>query len=167
MHVVTLKKITLLDEEMQECIALTVPEEREDFYTSNALLLAYTFEYNRRNLMPRESRAIYADGKMVGLITYIYYTDSPVFKEVCYRIAPFMIDRNYVGLGYEKEAVTLLLDEIRMKPFGEAAAVFVVYHPDEKDMAELFENLGFIKTDLDWAAVGDDECKDIISRLAM
>jgi len=167
MYVVTLKKITLLDKEMEECIALTVPKEREDYYTSNALILAYTFEYSRRNLMPRESRAIYADGKMVGLITYIYYANSPVFKEICYRIAPFMIDRNYVGLGYEKAAITLLLDEIRMKHFGEAAAVFTEYHPDEKDIVEIFENLGFIKTDLDWAAVGDDECEDIISRLAI
>jgi len=165
--VVTLNKITLLDEEAKDFIALAVPNEREDYFTSNAVILAYTFEYNRRNLMPRESRAIYADGKPVGLITYIYYTDSPVFKEVCYRITPFMIDKNYVGLGYEKEAVTLLLDEIRTKPFGEAAAVFAVYHPDEKDMAELFANLGFIKTDLDWADIGDDKCVDIIARLAI
>ena len=164
---ITLKNITLLDEEMKDCIALTVPKKREDYFTSNAIILAYTFEYSRRNLMPRESRAIYADGKMVGLITYIYYTNSPVFKEICYRIAPFMIDRDYMGLGYEKAAVKLLLDEIRMKPFGEAAAVFAVFHPDEEDIAELFENLGFIKTDLDWSAIGDDKCEDIIARLAI
>jgi len=167
LFMIELRKITLFDEEAKDCIALTVPKEREDYFTSNAVILAYTFENSRRNLMPRESRAIYADGKMVGLITCIYYTNSPVFKEVCYRIAPIMIDRDYVGLGYEKAAVTILLDEIRMKPFGEAAAVFAVYNPDEKDMAELFESLGFVKTDLDWAAIGDDECEDIIARLAI
>jgi len=166
---IELRKITFLDEEAKDCIALTAPKEREDYFTSNALILAFAFENNRRNLMPRECRAIYdsTDGKMVGLITYIYYVNSPVFKEVCYRIAPFMVDENYVGLGYEKAAVALLLDEIRTKPLGEAAAVFAAYNPDEKDMAELFESLGFAKTDLDWTPIGEDECEDIIVRLAI
>ena len=164
---IKLKKITLLDEEMKDCIALTVPKERKDYVNSNALNLAYTFEDNRRNIKPRECRAIYADGKMVGLISYIYYTNSPVFKEVCYRIVSVMVDRDYVGLGYENAAAKILLDEIRMKPVGEAAAVFAVYHPDEKDMAELFESLGFVKTDLDWTAIGKDECEDVIVRLTI
>ncbi|MCL2620417.1 MAG: hypothetical protein FWD97_05765 [Defluviitaleaceae bacterium] len=164
---IELRKITLLDEEMKDCIALNIPKEREDYVLSNALTLAYTFENNRRNLRLRESRAIYADGKMVGVITYAYFTDSPVYKEVCYRILPFTVDRDSVGLGYEKAAVAILLDEIRMKPFGEAATVFAVYHPDEKDMAELFESLGFVKTDLDWSPIGDDESEDIFVRLAM
>ncbi|MCL2377571.1 MAG: hypothetical protein FWC77_00435 [Defluviitaleaceae bacterium] len=164
---IELRKITLLDEEMKECIALTVPEKRKDYVGTNAIALAYTFENNRRNIRPRESLAIYADGKMVGLITYVYFANSPVYKEICYRILPIMIDKDYVGLGYEKAAVTILLDKIRMKPFGEAAAVFAVYHPDENDMAELFESLSFAKTDLDWAPIGDDECKDIIARLAI
>ena len=164
---IELKKITLLDKEMKDCIALTVPKEREDYANSNTLNLAYTFEYNRRNIMPRECRAIYANGKMVGLISYIYYTNSPVFKEVCYRIVPFAIDRDSAGFGYENAAVAILLDEIRTKPFGEAVAVFAAYHPDEKDMAELFESHGFVKTDLDWGAIGEDECEDIIVRLTI
>jgi len=164
---IKLKKITLLDEEMKACIALTIPKEREDYMNSNVLNLAYTFEDNRRNIKPRECRAIYANGKMVGLISYAYFTKSPVFKEVCYRIVSLMVDKDSVGLGYEKAAATILLDEIRLKPFGDAAAVFAVYNPGEKDMAELFENLGFIKTDLDWAAIGEYECKDVIVRLAI
>ena len=164
---IELRKITLLDEEMKGCIALTIPKEREDYMESNAIILADIFEYNRRNLGVRESRAIYADGKIVGLICYSYFTDSPVYKEICYRILPFAVDGDSVGLGYEKAAVASLLDEIRMKPFGEATAVFATYHPDEKDMAELFESLGFVKTDLDWSPLGDDEREDIIVRLAI
>ena len=164
---IELKKITLLDKEMKDCIALTVPEERQDYMNSNALNLVYAFEDNRRNIRPRECLAIYVDGKMVGLVSYAYWTNSPVFKEDCYRIISIMVDRGSVGLGYEKAAAKILIDEIRLKPFGEAAAIFAVYHPDEKDMAELFESLGFIKTDLDWAAIGDDECEDIIARLAI
>jgi len=36
--VVTLNKITLLDEEAKDFIALSVPKEREDYYTSNAVI---------------------------------------------------------------------------------------------------------------------------------
>ena len=164
---VTLKKITLLDNEMQECIALTIAEEREDYVESNAVCLSDDFEYNRRKIRVWESRAIYADSKMVGLVAYNYYKDDPVYKEACYRIRPFAVDRDFVGLGYEKAAVTVLLEEIRKKPCGEAMAVFATYHPDEEDIAELFKNLGFVKTDLDWTAEGNDECKDIIVRLAI
>ena len=163
---VALKKITILDKEMEECIALTVPEERRDYVESNAVNLSDEFEYNRRKISVWESRAIYADDKMVGLISYNYYIDDPVFKEVCYRIRPFTVDRDFVGLGYEKAALAILLDEIRNKPFGEAAAIFATYHPDDKGMAELFESFDFAKTELDWDTK-DEECKDIIVRLTI
>ena len=35
---ITLKKITIFDDEMKECIALTIPEEREDYIESNAAM---------------------------------------------------------------------------------------------------------------------------------
>jgi len=164
---IILRKITLLDKEMKECIALTIPEERDDYVESNAICLSDDFEYNRRKIGVWESRAIYANNKMVGLICYNYYTSDPVFKEVCYRIRPFSVERGSVGLGYEKAAVAVLLDEIRKKPFGEASVVFATYHPSDKDAIELYEGLGFVKTGLDWATEGDDERKDIIARLAI
>jgi len=163
---ITLKKITILDEEMKECIALTIPEELEDYVESNAICLSDDFEYNRRKLRIWESRAIYADGNMVGLIAYNYYTGDPVFKETCYRIRPFAIDREHAGLGYESAALTSLLDEIREKPFGEAAVVFATFHPNEEEAGKLYKKHGFSETDLDWASV-DDECKDIIVRLSI
>ena len=160
---IELRKITFLDEEMKECIALAIPEERKKYVESYAIILSDDFEFNRRNLGVRESRAVYADGKMVGLITFNYYADSPVYKEACYRIQPFALDRDS-GLGHEKAAVSALIDEFRKKSFGEAAAAVATYHPDEEGMAELFESLGFVKTDLDWSPVGQDERKDIIVR---
>ena len=163
---VALKKITILDKKMEECIALTVPEERRDYVESNAICLSDDFEYNRRKIRVWESRAIYADDKMIGLISYNYYTDDPVFKEVCYRIQPFAVDRDFVGLGYEKAALAILLDEISNKPCGEAAVVFATYHPDDKGVAELFESFAFTKADLD-LTTEDEECKDIIVRLAI
>jgi len=40
-----------------------------------------------------ECKAIYTEGKMIGLISYNYYINNPVFKEDCYRIRPIMIDK--------------------------------------------------------------------------
>jgi len=164
---VTLKKITILDEKMKESIALTIPEDREDYVKSNAIALSDDFEYNRRKIAVWESRAIYADDKMVGLICFNYYTNDPFYKEPCYRIRPFAVDKNSAGLGYEKDSLTVLLDEIRKKPFGDAEAVFATYHPDDKDARELYDSFGFAKTELDLTADDDDECEDIIARLAI
>ena len=168
---IELRKITLLDEEMKDCIALTIPKERRDYVDSYAVILSLVFEFDRRNLGAgagmRECRAIYADGKMIGLFTFDYSVNSRIFKEACYRIQPFAIDRDAAGLRYEQAAVTALIDEFRKKPLGEATAVFATYHPDEKDMAELFENIGFVKTDFDWSSVGQDSREDIIARFAI
>jgi len=165
---IELKKITILHEGIKEFIDLTIPEEREDYVESNAIILSDNFEFNRRNLGVLECRAIYADGKAVGLITFNYYKNSPLSKgEACYRIRPFAIDRDFVGLGYEQAAVTALIDEFRKKPFGEAAVVVATYHPDEKDMAELFKNIGFAVMDFDWADVGEDGREDICVRFAI
>ena len=168
---ITLRKITLLDEEMKDCIALTISEERKEYVDSNAIILSLVFEFDRRNLggghALRECRAIYASGKMIGLFTFDYSASSRIFKEACYRIQPFAIGKDFVGLGYEQKAVTALIDEFRKKPLGEATAVFATYHPNENGMAELFESIGFVKTDFDWSSVGQDGRKDIIVRFAI
>ena len=44
MAMVELKKITILDEHMKECIALDIPKEKEDYVYSNALMLAVAYE---------------------------------------------------------------------------------------------------------------------------
>jgi len=168
---ITLRKITLLDEEMKDCIALTISEERKEYVDSNAIILSLVFEFDRRNLgagnVMRECRAIFADGKMIGLFTFDYSASSRIFKEACYRIQPFAFGKDFVGLGYDETAVTALVDEFRKMPLGEATAVFATYHPNEKGMAELYESTGFVKTDFDWSSVGQDGREDIIVRLAI
>jgi diamine N-acetyltransferase len=113
-----------------------------------------------------ECRAIYAGDKMLGLISYSYYVDDPVFTEVCYRIRPPMIDKNHVGKGYEEAALRRLLEEIRTKPHGDATAVFVTCDPEEADMAKLYESVGFIKTDMTWEAEDPDD-NDVIMRMGL
>jgi len=110
-----------------------------------------------------ECRAIYAGEQMVGLIAYNYYVNDPVFKEICYRIRPFMVNKSHLGKGYEAAALAKLLEEIQTKPHGDATAIFATYDPEEKDMAELYASCGFRVTDMNWD-VEDPEDNDIIAR---
>ena len=162
---VELRKITYTCPSMKECIALDMLPEQEDYVNSNAIMLAVAHDYNKRGTV-MECRAIYADGKMVGLITYNYYVGDPVFKETCYRIRPYMIDKNHVGKGYELAALQKLLEEIRTKPHGDATAIFATYDPEEEDMAKLYKSVKFVKTDMNWDAEDPDD-DDIIVRMSM
>jgi len=162
---IELKKITILDDNMKECIALDIAPQKKDFVYSNATFLALAYEYNARGTV-MECSAIYAEGKMVGLISYNYYVGDPVFKETCYRIRPFMVDKNHLGKGYEEAALRKLLDEIQTKPHGEATAIFATYDPQEDDMAKLYEAAGFIKTDMGWEDEDPDD-NDVITRMSL
>jgi len=160
---VELKKITLLSDNMEECIALDIAPEQKDFAYSNAIVLALAYDNEAKGRIA-ECRAIYADGKMVGLIAYNYYITPPVFKETCYRIRPFMVDKNHRGKGYEEAALQKLLEELQAKPHDEAAAIFATYDPEEEYFAKLYESAGFTKTDMGWEDEDPDD-NDVIVRM--
>ncbi|MCL2285680.1 MAG: GNAT family N-acetyltransferase [Firmicutes bacterium] len=162
---VELKKITITCGNMPECISLDIAPEKKDFVYTNAIILALAYDYNTRGTA-MECRAIYTEGKLVGLISYNYYVGDPVFKETCYRIRPFMVDKSHVGKGYEEAALKLLLDEIRTKPHGDATAIFATYDPEEEDMVKLYESVGFARTDMNWEAEDPDN-NDVITRISL
>ena len=159
---ITLKNITILDDNMKDCIALDIAPEKKDHLWSNAITLAVAHRRYKRFSQAMACRAIYNGNDMVGLITYNYMVDDPTYQETCYRIRPIMVDKHHLGNGYEAAALQLLLEEIRTKPYGEAIAVFAFYAPEETDSAALYEAAGFAKTDLTW---DDPDDEDIIVRM--
>ena len=160
-----LKKITLTSDDMKECIALDIAPEQEDFVQHNAYVLAEAYEWNLKGIV-WECRGIYHENKVIGLISYNYYVDDPVYKEPCYRIRPFMVDKNRLGNGYEEKALQLLAEEIRTKPLGEAAAIIATYNLKEEDMAEVYKSAGFVETRMDWADE-DPNYNSIIMRMGL
>ena len=162
---IELKKISILDDNMRECIALDIAPEKKDFVYPNSIALALAYNYNKRG-NPMDCYAVYAESKMVGLISYNYYVGDPVFKEPRYRIRPFTVDKNHLGKGYEQSALQELLAVIRTKPHGEATAIFATYDPAEEDMAKIYESAGFVKTDMTFEAEDPDD-NDIIVRMSM
>jgi len=161
----TLKPITLTSPEMPTCIALDVVPHKneEDYVSTNAMTLARMHLQNKCG-SPAECRAIYDGEQMVGLITYNYFVNSPIFKEDCYRIHPIMVDKNHQNKGHEAVALNLLLAEIKTKPHGEATAIFATYNPSEDDCAALYDAANFSRTDLDWAAVNPNNNDIIVKR---
>ena len=161
---ITLKNITILDDNMKDCIALDIAPEKKDYIVSNAMMLAVAHRRYQRFSQAMACRAIYKGSDMVGLITYNYYVDSPMYKETCYRIWPIMVDKRHGDKGYEAEALQLLLAELRTKPCGEATAIFACHSPKYTEAATLYAAAGFAKTDLTW---DDPDDEDVIVRLPM
>jgi RimJ/RimL family protein N-acetyltransferase len=162
-NMVELKNITILDEQMPECIALDVAPEQNKYIDSNAINLAWAYDQNLRGKI-MQCRAIYADKKMIGLISYSYFINEIPYKETCYRIRPVMIDKNHLGKGYEVAAIKELIKETRTKPHGEATSVYASYDPKEAEMAKIYEAVGFVITDLNFHEENPDD-NDIIVRL--
>ena len=163
----TLKHITLTNPNMPACIALNIPPHKKenDYVTPAAYTLAYAHSYNKRGI-PYECRALYAGEEIVGLISYNYYTNDPIFTEVCYRIRPFLVDAKHQNKGYEAEALRLLIAEIETLPHGNAAAIFAAYDPEETDCASLYADASFAVTDMNWGAIDPDD-NDLIVRKAL
>jgi len=162
---ITLKPITITSPEMPTCIALDVAPHKEDFVRTNAVSLACQY-YDGKKGEPIECRAIYDNQQMVGLVTYYYHTNDPVFEEPCYRIRTIMVDKNHQDKGIEGLALQLAVEEIETKPHGEATAIFATYDPEEEDFAQVYAAGGFTATDMNWDAK-DPDTKDVITRRAL
>ena len=71
-----------------------------------------------------------------------------------------MVDKNYQGKGYAKQAAAKILDEIKTKPYGEANYIYTSYKPTNIASKNLFASFGFAET----GAMDGDE---LIARLAI
>lgn len=90
---------------------------------------------------------IYADGKMIGYVMVIYDYDVPE-----YDIWHMMIDESIQGHGYGSEALDLVLDYIRTKPFGDSNRVALTCNKENPIARKLYESKGFAAT-----GVGDED----------
>ncbi|MBQ3404500.1 MAG: GNAT family N-acetyltransferase [Oscillospiraceae bacterium] len=84
---------------------------------------------------------IYAAGKMVGYVMVIYDYDIPE-----YDIWHMMIDKEEQGRGYGSEALDLVIEYIKTKPFGDSDRVALTCNKDTSTARKLYENRGFSAT---------------------
>ena len=78
---------------------------------------------------------------MVGYVMVIYDYDVPE-----YDIWHMMIDRRELGKGYGRQALDLVIDYIRTKPFGDSNRVALTCNKKNPIAGRLYESKGFAPT---------------------
>ena len=144
---IELRKISITDGNMKECIELEVSQEQASFVAHNAVSLGQAYAANKRGgcAVPY---AIYAQGVMVGFVMYEFvrreYDDT--FGEDCYYFWRLMVDKNHQRKGYGSQAVRMVLDEVKRKPIGVADFIYISYEPENTVAQKLYKSFGFEET---------------------
>ena len=136
-----------------DILKLRVRDEQTNFVAGNdiSIIEAYTAVTGVGHAFPF---GIYEDQVpvgflMVGYDTDDYWEDAPEIAKGNYTLWRLMIDKNYQGRGYGKEAVRLALSFIRTAPCGGAECCWLSYEPDNLAAKKLYGSFGFTETG-DW-----------------
>ncbi|MFC0416736.1 GNAT family N-acetyltransferase [Cytobacillus solani] len=118
-------------------ISLRVREDQVKFVASNAVSLA------QLNFLENfHAKGIYHDKEMIGFA--LYGIDEDDHEYWIYRI---MIDHKYQGLGYGKEAVKLVIDDIRNIKEEHHKTITLSYEPTNVHAKRVYEKVGFQEVD--------------------
>ena len=133
-----------------ELLKLDVNENQKNFVADNdcSIIEAYTTITGNGYAFPF---GIYDDDTpvgflMIGFDTDDYWDDAPKIAKGNYNLWRLMIDKEYQGKGYGREAVKLALEYIRTYPCGEAKYCWLSYEPENKVAADLYRSFGFKET---------------------
>jgi len=153
---IELRLISILDEQMPECIALRVTPEQEDFVANNVISLAEAYDVNiEREKTGKGNIAVpyaaYHNGKMVGFAMYAYVPncadnadDEPYADDQPhYYIWRLSVDKNHQGKGIGREILRQITEVIKTKPHGEAKFCFSSYDPDNIASKTTFASCGY------------------------
>lgn len=106
----------------------------EKFVASNALSIVQSI-YETGWII----RGIEVEDKMIGFTMYGLDEDSKN-----YWICRLMIDHTYQGKGYGREAIQLVVNE--MKQLNGCETIYLSTEPDNEVAIKLYESFGFQKT---------------------
>ena len=150
---IELKQISILSDNLEECISLDFLPEQTGFVAPNAISLAEAYDMNRANSETGKGDiampfAVYENGKMVGFVMYGYLLPSDDDESYCkdepyYYFWRLLIDKNHQGRGLGRKAVDLLMEEIKKKPCGEASYCYTSYEPSNTASKATFAAYGY------------------------
>lgn len=130
-----LKAIT--KENWIKAISLRVREDQVKFVASNAVSLA------QLNFLENfHAKGIYHGDEMIGFT--LYGIDEDDHEYWIYRM---MIDQKHQGKGYGKQAIQLVIDDIRTIKEVHHQTITLSYEPSNEHAKRVYEKMGFQEID--------------------
>lgn len=120
-----------------DAFQLKLADGQEKYVSNPIRSLAQAYVY-RKQCQPF---GIYDGDEMVGYVMVIYDYDIPE-----YDIWHMMIDASRQGRGYGSEALRLVLEYIKTKPFGDSNRVTLTCNKDNQVALKVYHKAGFVET---------------------
>jgi diamine N-acetyltransferase len=128
-----------------KAISLHVREDQKKFVAPNAVSLA------QLNFLENfHAKGIYHDEEMIGFT--LFGIDEDDHEYWIYRM---MIDQKHQGKGYGKEAVQLVVDDIRKMKEDRHQTITLSYEPTNEHGKSVYEKMGF--QEIDGLIIGDEQ----------
>lgn len=124
---------TITKDNWIKAISLRVREDQEKFVASNAVSLAQLNFLNDFH-----AKGIYLGEEMIGFA--LYGMDEDDHEYWIYRM---MIDQKHQGKGYGKEAIKLVIDDIKMIKEDRHKTITLSYEPTNEHAKRVYEKVGF------------------------
>ena len=115
------------------------PTVLERYVTSNAFSMAQS-KYSDKWI----TKAVENDGNIIG---FAMYGPTDLDGETIFQLCRFMIDIRSQGRGYGKQALSLVLDE--MKKLDGCDAVYLSIEPENERARHIYEKAGFVCLDME------------------
>ncbi|MBS4174422.1 GNAT family N-acetyltransferase [Bacillus sp. FJAT-49736] len=136
---------TITKDNWRKAISLRVREDQLNFVASNAVSLA------QLNFLENfHAKGIYLGEEMIGFA--LYGIDEDDHEYWIYRM---MIDQKHQGKGYGKEAIQLVIDDIRKMKEERHQTITLSYEPSNEHAKRVYEKVGF--QEIEGLIIGDEQ----------
>nr|WP_307773226.1 GNAT family N-acetyltransferase [Providencia stuartii] len=117
----------------EDCADLQVSETQSQFIASNLYSIAEV------QFLPNFTvKGIQHEEVLIGLVMYGIDPDDGN-----YWIYRFMIDKNYQRLGYGRQAMALVIDEIKLSNQDKIPTMMIGYHTNNLEAHLFYQSVGF------------------------
>jgi len=152
---IELRKIT--QDNLKKVLDLKVASGQEGYVDSNIYRLAWAYVKETNNEKPPLVFSIYHQDKVIGFVDMNFFElskTSLLFEEfgdkASYGINHFMIDHQYQGKGFGKQAMQKVIEFLRSFPQGKADSIYLSYWKTNEAARGLYASVGFVETGEIW-----------------